>query len=134
MWLIMRITLYKLKGSITFANSDISGSAGLYVNIPLIGSVQLITIGGDLDGGGVGVTINVIVAQGTATLFARKNGSGTHDLYIAVQISVEFIGNVANDQIDLGALPYIHFFGNFYTSSADLASLDSKWVPISCSI
>ncbi len=129
----MRITLYKLQGSLTFTGSDITVSAALFVNLPLVGSVQLITISGDLEGDGVKVTINIVVAQGTATLFARENSSGKHDLYINVELSVEFIGDIANAQVDLGPLPYVHFFGNFYTSSADLASPDSKWVLISCS-
>jgi hypothetical protein len=137
MWVIMRITLYKLKGSVTVVDSDIRAFAGLYITIPVVGPVQLLTISGSLTGDGVEGTVNMLlVARGTASLFVRENSSGTHDLYLGLPLSIIFLGHVTTgkDAIDLGKLPYVLFFRNFYTSSADLASLDSKWVLISCSI
>jgi len=135
MWVIMSITPYKLKGSVTVVDSDIRAFAGLYITIPVVGPVQLLTLSGSLTGDGVESTVNIfLVARGTASIFVRENSSGTHDLYLGLALSIIFLGSVTKDAIDLGKLPYVHFFGNFYTSSADMASLDSKWVLISCSI
>jgi hypothetical protein len=131
MWLIMNIT-YKIKGSIVIA--DLSVSVTLYAKVPVAGRVQLTTIRGSLKGQGITAKINVKIAQGTATLYVKQNSSGNHDLYIRIQLKVKFIGNIGGGEYKLVTLPYVYFFGNFYTGSADLASLDSKWVLISCSI
>ena len=128
----MSITLYKLKGSIAIA--DLSVSVTLSAKVPVAGNIQLGTIHGSLKGAGITTTIKVKIAQGKATLYVKENGSGSHDLYIKIDLKVKFIGHVGGGEYKLVTLPYVNFFGNFYTSSADMASLDSKWVLISCSI
>jgi hypothetical protein len=128
----MSITLYKLKGSVVLTN--LSASVALFVRVPIAGRIQLVTIGGSLTGDGVTAKVNLVLAKGTVTLYAKENGSGNHDLYIKVDLEIKFIRKISSGEHKLVTLPYVHLFGNFYTSSADLASLDSKWVPISCRI
>ena len=80
-------------------------SASLYVRIPYIGRILVVSLSGDLGGAGVTATIDAIIAAGTATLTAEQNSSGTHDLYINANVNIKMIGNVNTDEFLLLTMP-----------------------------
>jgi hypothetical protein len=97
------LRVLELVGSILIA--DLTISATLYASLPRVGRVKLITIHGSLKGAGVTAKINNRLAKGSVTLYVKQNGSGSHDLYIKVDLTIKFIGHIGGDY-KLVTLPF----------------------------
>ena len=87
-------------------------SAKLYVKIPFVGRLQLADLQGTLTTG-TQVQVNLFLASGTVTLFAKPNASGRHDLYINLVLTIKYLKKYNTGDIKLFGLPYARFVDIF---------------------
>ena len=101
----------KLVGSIS--TSELNILATLYVNIPIVGRIELVKLVGSLLDEGVTENVNLAIAKGSVNVKARTNAVGKHDLYINLNLDIKFVKTFNTGDLKLLSLPYAHFHYNF---------------------